>query len=164
MNMAQVRKCVGSAKFWIEAHEAPIGDFPSQPSQKDGLGRMCKAHWREYVSGLARAAKARASGDAPAESTVQSQAADRVATKRAVNVAAATKLATAKKSRTAQPPAPEKVAKVTKAKALVNAIDALPGPEHVAAIVTDEAQAALEVLATNGGHGEPTPKATVRSH
>jgi len=27
--------CIGSAKFVIEAHEAPPDEFPGQPSQKD---------------------------------------------------------------------------------------------------------------------------------
>ena len=67
--MADLRKCIGSARFGIEPHEAPIEDFPSQPSQKDGLGRMCKAHWNQYTAGLARDAKARqaAEGLAPSE-------------------------------------------------------------------------------------------------
>jgi hypothetical protein len=54
-----MRRCIGSQRFGIEPHEAPIEDFPRQPSQKDGLGRMCKVHWRRYTSGLAREAKAR---------------------------------------------------------------------------------------------------------
>jgi len=54
-----LRRCIGSKRFGIEAHEAPVGDFPKQPSQKDGLGRMCKVHWNEYTAGLARDAKAR---------------------------------------------------------------------------------------------------------
>ena len=53
------RRCIGSKRFGIEAHEAPVEDFPRQPSQKDGLGRMCKTHWKEYTAGLARDAKAR---------------------------------------------------------------------------------------------------------
>ena len=57
--MADMRKCIGSAKFGIEAHEAPVDDFPAQPSQKDGLGRMCKTHWSQYTSALRRAALAR---------------------------------------------------------------------------------------------------------
>ncbi len=57
--MADLRKCIGSARFGIEAHEAPIEDFPAQPSQKDGLGRMCRPHWNQYTAGLARDAKAR---------------------------------------------------------------------------------------------------------
>lgn len=65
--MADMRKCIGSAKFGIEGHEAPVGDFPAQPSQKDGLGRMCKPHWKEYVRELGRARKATATAtEAPA--------------------------------------------------------------------------------------------------
>ena len=85
--MTTTKKCIGSAKFGIEAHEAPVGDFPAQPSQKDGLGRMCKPHWNQYTSALRKAALARkaAEGGAATEvaPTVQSQAAARVATKRA---------------------------------------------------------------------------------
>ena len=58
-----VRRCIGSARFGIEPHDAPVDDFPKQPSQKDGLGRMCKTHWNEYTSGLARDAKARKAAD-----------------------------------------------------------------------------------------------------
>jgi len=57
--MADLRKCIGSARFGIEPHEAAVEDFPKQPSQKDGLGRMCKPHWNQYTAGLARDAKAR---------------------------------------------------------------------------------------------------------
>jgi hypothetical protein len=58
-----LRKCIGSKRFGIEAHEAPAGDFPVQPSQKDGLGRMCKTHWNQYTAGLARDAKARTAAE-----------------------------------------------------------------------------------------------------
>jgi hypothetical protein len=58
-DMTDMRKCIGSAKFGIAAHEAPATDFPAQPSQKDGLGRMCKPHWNEYTSALRKAALAR---------------------------------------------------------------------------------------------------------
>jgi hypothetical protein len=54
-----LRHCIGSAKFGIEAHEAPVSDFPSQPSQKDGLGRLCRPHWAEYTRALRKAAMAR---------------------------------------------------------------------------------------------------------
>src|SRR2546427_4664852 len=57
--MAEMRRCIGSERFGIEAHDAPIEDFPKQPSQKDGLGRMCKTHWNQYTAGLARDAKVR---------------------------------------------------------------------------------------------------------
>ena len=43
-------------------HRGPrrdASDFPVQPSQKDGLGRMCKPHWREYTNALRKAAVAR---------------------------------------------------------------------------------------------------------
>ena len=66
--MSDKRRCIGSAKFGIEAHDAPISDFPLQASQKDGLGRMCKPHWNEYTSALRKAALARKAADAvPAE-------------------------------------------------------------------------------------------------
>lgn len=66
--MADMRKCIGSTKFGIEAHEAPVTEFPAQPSQKDGLGRMCKPHWNQYTNALRKAALARKATEAePAE-------------------------------------------------------------------------------------------------
>jgi hypothetical protein len=65
-DMPDLRKCIGSARFGIESHEAPVEDFPSQPSQKDGLGRMCKTHWNQYTAGLARDAKARKTAESGA--------------------------------------------------------------------------------------------------
>ena len=53
--MSDKRRCIGSTKFGIEAHDAPISDFPVQPSQKDGLGRMCKPHWTAYTRALRKA-------------------------------------------------------------------------------------------------------------
>jgi hypothetical protein len=70
--MADLRRCIGSAKFGIEAHEAPVEDFPAQPSQKDGLGRMCKPHWNAYTTALrkaAAAAKAEEGAPEPVETT-----------------------------------------------------------------------------------------------
>jgi hypothetical protein len=63
-DMADMRKCIGSERFGIEAHEAPITEFPAQPSQKDGLGRMCKPHWNQYTSALRKAALARKAAEA----------------------------------------------------------------------------------------------------
>ena len=60
----ELRRCIGSARFGIEPHDAPINEFPAQPSQKDGLGRMCAEHWRTYTAGLAREAKARKAAEA----------------------------------------------------------------------------------------------------
>jgi hypothetical protein len=59
-----MRRCIGSKTFGIEPHEAKVADFPAQPSQKDGLGRMCKPHWRQYTNALRKAAVARKAGDA----------------------------------------------------------------------------------------------------
>lgn len=68
--MAGLRRCIGSVKFGIAAHDAPIKDFPVQPSQRDGLGRMCKPHWNEYTSALHKAAVARKSDAGQAASEV----------------------------------------------------------------------------------------------
>ena len=51
----ELRRCTGSTRFGIEPHEAPIDEFPKQPSRKDGLGTMCTEHWRAYVKGLREA-------------------------------------------------------------------------------------------------------------
>src|SRR6188472_860085 len=67
IDMADMRMCIGSAKFGIEAHEAPVTEFPAQPSQKDGLGRMCKTHWNAYTNALRKAALARKAAEAPAK-------------------------------------------------------------------------------------------------
>ena len=54
-----LRRCIGSTRFGTDADDAPPEDFPTQPSQKDGLGRMCKPHWRAYTNALRKAAVAR---------------------------------------------------------------------------------------------------------
>jgi hypothetical protein len=61
-----MRRCIGSARFGIEAHDADASDFPVQPSQKGGLGRMCTPHWRQYTNALRKAALAR-KAEAPDE-------------------------------------------------------------------------------------------------
>ena len=66
----EMRRCIGSKRFGIEPHDAPVEAFPKQPSQKDGLGRMCKTHWNAYTAGLARDAKARKTGEAGADEPV----------------------------------------------------------------------------------------------
>jgi hypothetical protein len=58
-----LRRCCGSARFGIEPHEARPEDFPTQPSQKDGMGRMCKTHWNRYTSALRKATLARQAAD-----------------------------------------------------------------------------------------------------
>jgi hypothetical protein len=62
-DMADMRKCIGSVKFGIEAHEATVSDFPAQPSQKGGLGRMCKPHWNRYTKALRKDALGRKATD-----------------------------------------------------------------------------------------------------
>jgi hypothetical protein len=54
-----MRRCIGSTTFGIEAHEAPVDDFPVQASARDGLGRMCRSHWTEYTRALRKASVAR---------------------------------------------------------------------------------------------------------
>lgn len=67
----ELRRCVGSKTFGIEAHDAPISDFPVQPSRKDGLGVMCKPHWTQYTGALRRAALARKAAEpAPGDDQV----------------------------------------------------------------------------------------------
>ena len=61
----ELRRCTGSARFGIEAHEAPVTEFPKQPSRKDGLGAMCSEHWQAYVKGLREARKAARATDGP---------------------------------------------------------------------------------------------------
>jgi hypothetical protein len=60
-----VRRCIGSTRFGIEAHDVDASDFPVQPSQKDGLGRMCHTHWRQYTNALRKAAVARKAAAEP---------------------------------------------------------------------------------------------------
>jgi hypothetical protein len=120
--MADMRKCIGSAKFGIEGHEAPVGDFPAQPSQKDGLGRMCKLHWSQYTSALRKAALARKATEvAPTESEPAA-----VATPKAVGGK------TAKKARAAKPePIRTRPARGRKTEGdpIVEAVDAAIVPE-----------------------------------
>jgi hypothetical protein len=79
-DMAETRRCIGSATFGIEAHEAPVDDFPAQPSQKDGLGRMCKPHWNQYTSALRKAALARKAAEGGEATEVAPADAEPVAT------------------------------------------------------------------------------------
>ena len=58
----ELRHCTGSTRFSIEPYEAPVNEFPKQPSRKDGLGTMCTEHWRAYVKGLREARHFRQGG------------------------------------------------------------------------------------------------------
>ncbi|HVM29516.1 MAG TPA: hypothetical protein VM305_01915 [Candidatus Limnocylindrales bacterium] len=92
---SEMRRCIGSKTFGIEPHEAPVADFPAQPSQKDGLGRMCKPHWRQYTNALRKAALARKAVEAPVESD-PAQPADRQEDKKAEVASTIRALATGK--------------------------------------------------------------------
>jgi len=76
-----LRRCAGSQRFGIEAHEAPVSEFPKQPSRKDGLGVMCTPHWKTYVKGL-REARLAATDTEPmaAKSTAAAEPRERKAT------------------------------------------------------------------------------------
>ena len=91
--MADLRRCLGSARFGIEAHELPPDDFPVQPSQRDGLGRMCKTHWNQYTKALRKAALARKAADdgAPSESAPAAAAAPKAVGGKAAKKARAPK-------------------------------------------------------------------------
>lgn len=47
-----LRRCTGSERFGIPAHDAPVAEFPLQRSRPDGLGRMCQIHWKQYTTAL----------------------------------------------------------------------------------------------------------------
>ena len=72
----RLRRCIGSDPL---RHRGPRGagdDFPVQPSQKDGLGRMCRPHWREYTNALRKAAVARKAEAAEARPGARAQVAE----------------------------------------------------------------------------------------
>jgi hypothetical protein len=71
----ELRRCTGSARFGTEPHEAPLSEFPKQPSRKDGLGTMCTEHWRAYVKGLREARKAARADEATATDGPEADAA-----------------------------------------------------------------------------------------
>jgi hypothetical protein len=97
-----MRKCIGSVKFGIEAHEVLVGDFPAQPSQKDGLGRMCKPHWNQYTKELRKAALGRKAGDGGV-------AAEEAATESAPAAVATIKAVAGRKTKEARTPKPEPI-------------------------------------------------------
>ncbi len=136
-----LRKCIGSERFGIEAHEAPASEFPVQPSRKDGLGLMCAPHWKAYVKGLR---EARVPADGKAAAKVTRLRASKPAAK-----------ATTKRERRRTPMAHVPDPKVVEAEALIAEVDALPGPEHVQRVGGDDVQAALEAIAN--GRAVPTP-------
>jgi hypothetical protein len=125
--MADMRKCIGSAKFGIEAHDAPASDFPIQPSQKDGLGRMCKTHWNQYTTALRKAALARkaAEGGAVTEVTPTESAPAEVASRKGTGRRAPKARATKPEAIRTRPARGRK----TQGEPIVEAVDATIGPD-----------------------------------
>ena len=141
-----LRRCAGSARFGIEPHEAPVEDFPKQPSRKDGLGTMCTEHWRAYVKGLREARMAAAGGRTPSAARSVERAAKKPARPKA------TKASTKRERRRtpmahlpAKPPA--RAVEAAAAEALIAEVDALPADEHVKRVGDADVQAALETSA-----------------
>jgi hypothetical protein len=97
-----LRRCIGSTRFGIEAHEAEAGEFPAQPSQKDGLGRMCKPHWNQYTNGLRKAALARKAAEGGVATDVSTTESEPVAV-------AAPKAVGGRKGREERTPKPEPI-------------------------------------------------------
>lgn len=141
-----MRRCSGAALIQVEAHEAPVADFPIQPSQKDGLGRMCKPHWNAYTRALRVNAQARAKAAGEAPTPAAEAPAPVVRTKAAPKPSQAAKAPRA--ARAPKPVDPAKAERIAKAKALVAEVDALPAPEAVKRAGDDDVQAALRVVAT----------------
>jgi hypothetical protein len=139
---AKLRNCVGSTRFGIEAHEAPVDEFPKQPSQPDGLGRMCKPHWKAYTAGLrqdALARKAAAEGPLAEAASSEPEPTGEMTAKAATNRTPRTR-----KPRTPSP----KTDEVERAEALIAEVDAMPADEHVKRVGDADVQAALEARAT----------------
>jgi hypothetical protein len=73
MKTTEPRRCIGSTRFGIEAHDTDASEFPVQPSQKDGLGRMCKPHWRQYTNALRKAAVERKAAETETSTEVATE-------------------------------------------------------------------------------------------
>lgn len=134
-----MRRCVGSKTFSIEPHDAPLADFPVQPSRKDGLGVMCKPHWTEYTRSLRQAQRARqAGGEAPA----------------AVVTPIEDKTGATGSTRARRAKASAEPAAVTEARAVLARVDHLSGSDYLAAVASDEVQDALRIMATTSAGPE----------
>ena len=149
--MSDKRRCIGSTKFGIEAHDAPVADFPIQPSQKDGLGRMCKPHWTEYTRALRKASLASTGTKLPVGTGTPLVA--RGATKRAARVAPGFGVFAEPIGATSESPA----VKIRRAK-LDDRIAAAGG------IGTDEGQRILEATGAREARGrKPMAEAVVET-
>jgi hypothetical protein len=142
----EMRRCTGSERFGIAAHDAPIADFPVQPSRKDGLGTMCAPHWKAYVKGLAADRKARL-GDG-----------EETNDERAGGMGPDPDAPAAKPTRTKKAPEPKPESpRVRKARETLAATETLGGDAYTTAIGSDEVQAALETVNGHGSHVTDEP-------
>jgi hypothetical protein len=132
-----LRRCVGSARFGIEAHEAALDEFPAQPSQPDGLGQMCKTHWKAYTAGLRKDALERKATERPSGPETSARGAASKAKKPTPRAKADRQ---SKRSPTAQ--------EVEQAEALIADVDALPAEVMVRRVGDDDVQEAIEMSAT----------------
>jgi len=149
----ELRRCAGSKTFGIEPHEAPVSEFPVQPSRKDGLGVMCKPHWTEYTRALREAAKARKATET--EGGALTGAVD-AAIARVAAEGSATRKPTRKAATTNRAPTTRDI-EVQQAEALIAEVDALPGPEAAKRNGDPDVQAALETVAAANGSARETP-------
>ncbi len=146
------RRCIGSTRFGIEAHEAGAADFPVQPSQKDGLGRMCKPHWRVYVQGLREARMATSPKPAPAAPDEATAGGARSTPPSLARLPREGRRAG--RRRRVKRAATARDVGVQRAEALFAEVDALPGPEHVRRNGDPDVQEALATVAA--AHGQRT--------
>jgi hypothetical protein len=137
MSTTTLNRCVGSARFDIEAHEAPISEFPAQPSQPDGRGRMCQVHWKQYTAGLRKDALEREAAERPPAPETPARGAAGKAEKASPRAKADRQ---SKRSPTAQ--------EVEQAEALIADVDALPAEVMVRRVGDDDVQEAIEMSAT----------------
>lgn len=156
MEATTLRRCIGSERYGIPAHEAPVAEFPLQPSQKDGIGRMCKPHWTDYTRGLRRDQVARAAGQtaAAAEPTAKDEAkqARSVAAEASVKKAKAARKPKAAKAPTAKQTADS--AALRKARALLTRTEKLGGRAYLDAVASDPVQDALRLVASTSSGPE----------
>ena len=143
MTATTLRRCAGSTRFGFESHEAPIADFPAQPSGKDGLGRMCKVHWNQYTAGLARDAKARKAVTPDADLTNARNEMEHSLQVREKKAGERKRITTPKSERQAEGTVVDATeAQKAEIAALEAEIEAVGGPE------TDAGQAFIEAAAT----------------
>ena len=166
MATTKTRRCIGSARFGIEPHDAPLKDFPTA-AQPEGRPR---AHVRRALARVRQGPQRRAQGEAgrgraargpQRDDTPEYATADEVATAKSTRrQAAKTAKATTKRERRRTPMASQPVPaspKVRKARETLAATEMLGRHRvHRRPSARDEVQAALETVNGHGHAGEPS--------